>query len=125
MSTVKPALRTEIHLLATLDNYLTHRRDPVRRLVGPGHHEREAIETGTREIQLGDSRRPMVSLIISDGESIGFWAWNSDEARLVWGSLDPIESDVREAIEAKGELTVAFIREQFDGVARANSTDGA
>lgn len=125
VSSVAPVSKTDVHLLATLDNYLMHRRDPGRLLVAPEHQDRETLAmTGHKMIRLGDSRWSRLRPIISGGEWLGSWGWDPDTAELVWGTLSPVDDEVRAAIETKASLTAAFITEQLDGAARTNSIDG-
>ena len=122
-SKTRAAADRSVYLLPSQDN-LVSLRGGAAVLADPRHHGRTILSMMGREAELGTSRWMWQHPMIYRGEWIGFWEWDEEEGEVVFAGFDPLEDEVLAAAQETSGALAGFIRNEFGGIARANSVDG-
>lgn len=105
-----------LHFIPSQDNLLSLRSSPSL-LAGAEHHEMELIGMGKGMVPLAKARWMFHRVMTRQGRLVGFWEWDRDARDIVSFELEEVGADLADL--------AAFIRDDLDGEAKANSIDGA
>jgi hypothetical protein len=117
-----PPASSSVSMLAFEDCYLAFHGGPAA-FTDPKHHAREVSVWGnTKGSTLGDARHLFMRALLDGDRLVGFWEYDVDAGKVVFGTFDPLAPKRRKAVEALAQEVATFLREDM-GHAHSFSLD--